>query len=86
MLAGEVDLIAQENLAQGRLEVDMTAFWPAFPDVDNRLMMSFQLVSRGLTSAVMFLADGETVQPAEVSLQKGHPGGTRQLSSGHRRD
>ena len=42
---------------------------PAFAGVDNRLM-SLQLVSQGLTSAVMFLADGETVQPAEVFYKK----------------
>ena len=56
----------QENLAPGRIEVDMIKFsGPAFHGVDNRLM-SLQLVSQGLTNAVMFKADGETVQPAEV--------------------
>ena len=56
----------QENLAPGRIEVDMIKFsGPAFPNIDNRLM-SLQLVSQGLTDAVMFTADGETVQPAEV--------------------
>jgi len=40
---------------------------PAFAQVDNRLM-SLQLVSQGLTDAVMFRSDGETVQPAEVFL------------------
>jgi hypothetical protein len=60
----------QENLAPGRIEVDMIKFsGPAFPEVDNRLM-SLQLVSQGLTSAVMFTADGETVQPAEVFYKK----------------
>src|SRR6202023_2481544 len=55
-----------ENLAARRIEVDMIKFsGPAFSGVDNRLM-SLQLVSQGLTSAVMFRADGETVQPAEV--------------------
>jgi hypothetical protein len=59
-----------ENLAPDRLEVDMIKFsGPAFPKVDNRLM-SLQLVSQGLTSAVMFRADGETVQPAEVFHKK----------------
>src|SRR6266705_4299506 len=42
---------------------------PAFQGVDNRLM-SLQLVSQGLTNAVMFKADGETVQPAEVFYKK----------------
>ena len=60
----------QENIAPGRIEVDMIRFsGPAFAGVDNRLM-SLQLVSQGLTDAVMFLADGETVQPAEVFYKK----------------
>nr|MBA2431827.1 TonB-dependent receptor [Chthoniobacterales bacterium] len=42
---------------------------PAYEDVDNRLM-SLQLVSQGLTNAVMFTADGETVQAAEVFYKK----------------
>lgn len=61
----------QENLAPGRIEVDMIKFsGPVFQNVDNRLM-SLQLVSQGLTDAVMFKADGETVQPAEVFYKKG---------------
>ena len=60
----------QENLAPGRIEVDMIKFsGPMFQSVDNRLM-SLQLVSQGLTDAVMFEADGETVQPAEVFYKK----------------
>lgn len=60
----------QENLARGRIEVDMIKFsGPAFARIDNRLM-SLQLVSQGLTDAVMFTADGETVQPAEVFYKK----------------
>ena len=60
----------QENLAPGRIEVDVIKFsGPAFAQVDNRLM-SLQLVSQGLTDAVMFRADGETVQPAEVFYKK----------------
>src|SRR5213595_2651905 len=60
----------QENLAPGRIEVDMIKFsGPAFAQVDNSLM-SLQLVSQGLTDAVMFRADGETVQPAEVFYKK----------------
>jgi len=42
---------------------------PMFQSVDNRLM-SLQLVSQGLTNAVMFKADGETVQPAEVFYKR----------------
>src|SRR5437660_12364902 len=60
----------QENLPSGRIEVDMIKFsGPLFQNVDNRLM-SLQLVSQGLTNAVMFKADGETVQPAEVFYKK----------------
>jgi hypothetical protein len=60
----------QENLAPGRIQVDMIKFsGPAFPKIDNRLM-SLQLVSQGLTNAVMFTADGESVQPAEVFHKK----------------
>ena len=60
----------QENLAEERIQVDMIKFsGPAYAGVDNRLM-SLQLVSQGLTNAVMFTADGETVQPAEVFYKK----------------
>jgi hypothetical protein len=60
----------QENLAAGQIEVDMIKFsGPLFQSIDNRLM-SLQLVSHGLTNAVMFKADGETVQPAEVFYKK----------------
>jgi hypothetical protein len=60
----------QENLKPGRIEVDMIKFsGPVYKGVDNRLM-SLQLVSQGLTDAVMFRADGETVQPAEVFYKK----------------
>src|SRR5216110_2151966 len=60
----------QENLRSGRIEVDMIKFsGPLFQNVDNRLM-SLQLVSQGLTDAVMFKADGESVQPAEVFYKK----------------
>ena len=60
----------QENLAAGQIEVDMIKFsGPFFQSIDNRLM-SLQLVSHGLTNAVMFKADGDTVQPAEVFYKK----------------
>lgn len=60
----------QENLAPDRIQVDMVKFsGPAFPEIDNRLM-SLQLVSQGLTNAVVFTADGETVQPADVLYKK----------------
>jgi hypothetical protein len=60
----------QENLAPRRITVDMIKFsGPAFAGVDNRLM-SLQLVSQGLTNAVMFTSDGESVQPAEIFYKK----------------
>ncbi len=59
-----------ENLPPERIQVDMIKFsGPAFAGVDNRLM-SLQLVSQGLTDAVMFTADGETVQAAEILHKK----------------
>src|SRR3954451_18890481 len=60
----------QDNLAENRIQVDMIKFsGPAYTKVDNRLMC-LQLVSQGLTNAIMFRADGETVQPAEVFYKK----------------
>ncbi len=59
-----------ENLPPERMQVDMIKFsGPAYKGVDNRLM-SLQLVSQGLTDAVMFTADGESVQPAEILHKK----------------
>src|SRR5213083_1726128 len=60
----------QENLAPGRIQVDLIKFsGPAFAKIDNRLM-SLQLVSQGLTDAVMFTADGEMVQASEILHKK----------------
>ncbi|MGI8819672.1 MAG: TonB-dependent receptor [Chthoniobacterales bacterium] len=60
----------QENLGENRIEVDMIKFsGPAYQHINNRLM-SLQLVSQGLTNAVMFTAEGENVQPAEVFYKK----------------
>ena len=60
----------QENLAPNRMQVDLIKFaGPAYADVDNRLM-SLQLVSQGLTDAVIFTADGEMVQPADILYKK----------------
>src|SRR4051812_31208089 len=60
----------QENLAPGKIQVDLIKFsGPAFAKIDNRLM-SLQLVSQGLTDAVMFTADGEMVQPSEILYKK----------------
>jgi len=61
----------QENLAPNRLQVDLIKFsGPAYASVDNRLM-SLQLVSQGLTDAVIFTADGgEMVQAADILYKK----------------
>lgn len=60
----------QENLAPGRIQVDLIKFsGPVYSKIDNRLM-SLQLVSQGLTDAVMFTADGEMVQPSEIIYKK----------------
>jgi hypothetical protein len=60
----------QENLAPGRMQVDLIKFsGPAFADIDNRLI-NLQLVSQGLTDAVMFTADGEMVQASEILHKK----------------
>src|SRR5207244_12780983 len=60
----------QENLAPGRMQVDLIKFsCPSFAKIDNRLI-NLQLVSQGLTDAVMFTADGEMVQPSEILHKK----------------
>lgn len=59
-----------ENLAPNRMQVDLIKFsGPAYAKVDNRLM-SLQLVSQGLTDAVIFTADGEMVQAADILYKK----------------
>jgi hypothetical protein len=59
-----------DDLTPERIEVDMIKFsGAAFDKVDNRLM-SLQLVQRGLTKAVMFTADGEVVNAAEMLYKK----------------
>jgi hypothetical protein len=60
----------QENLAPNRMQVDLIKFsGPAYAEVDNRLM-SLQLVSQGLTDAVIFTANGEMVQAADIVYKK----------------
>src|SRR5436190_6631841 len=60
----------QENLAPERMQVDLIKFsGPAFAKIDNRLM-NLQLVSQGLTDAVMFKANGEMVQASEILHKK----------------
>ena len=61
----------QENLDPNRMQIDLIKFsGPAYAGVDNRLM-SLQLVSQGLTDAVIFTADGgEMVQAADILYKK----------------
>ncbi|HWB21167.1 MAG TPA: hypothetical protein VG711_12775 [Phycisphaerales bacterium] len=59
-----------DDLERDQVELDMIKFnGPAFKRVDNRLA-TLQLVESGLTDAVMFMADGEVVQPSEVLYKK----------------
>ena len=60
-----------ENLAPGRVEVDLLKFeGHGYTSFDNRLC-ALQLVESGLTDATMFLPSGEVVQPAEALYR--HP-------------
>lgn len=59
-----------DDLAPGRIEVDMIRFdGPDFSKVDNRIM-SLQLVTQQLTKAALFRADGEVVQAADAFYKK----------------
>lgn len=59
-----------DDLADGRIEVDMIRFsGPDFATVDNRIM-ALQLVSRGLTKAALFRSDGEVVSAADAFYKK----------------
>lgn len=59
-----------DNLAPGRVEIDMLKFLgEPFRYIDNRIC-ALQLVSCGLTSTAMFLPDGEVVQPAEILYKR----------------
>lgn len=60
-----------DNLAPGRVEVDLLKFTGhGYGFFDNRLC-ALQLVESGLTEATMFLPSGEVVQPAEALYR--HP-------------
>ncbi len=60
-----------DNLAGGRVEVDLLKFTGhGYGFFDNRLC-ALQLVESGLTEATMFLPSGEVVQPAEALYR--HP-------------
>lgn len=55
-----------DNIAPGRVEVDLLKFsGDGYGFFDNRLC-ALQLVESGLTDAAMFLPSGEVVQPAEA--------------------
>jgi len=55
-----------ENLAAGRVEIDLLKLTGhGYDAFDNRLC-ALQLVASGLTDATMFLPSGEVVQPAEA--------------------
>lgn len=59
-----------ENLAPGRVEVDLLKLGGhGYTDFDNRLC-ALQLVQSGLTDATMFLPSGEVVQPAEALYRR----------------
>lgn len=59
-----------DNLAAGRVEVDLLKFTGhGYGYFDNRLC-ALQLVDSGLTDATMFLPNGEVVQPAEALYKK----------------
>lgn len=59
-----------DDLAPGRIEVDMIRFsGPDFTGVDNRLM-ALQLVTQELTKAALFRADGEVVSAADAFYKK----------------
>jgi len=59
-----------DNLGKERIEVDMIQFLGAgFEEVDNRTL-SLILVQEGMTNAVVFDADGNVRQPAELLYKK----------------
>ena len=59
-----------DDLAEGRIEIDMIRFsGPDFLAVDNRLM-ALQLVAQGLTKAALFRRDGEVVNAADAFHKK----------------
>ena len=60
----------REDLAPGRIEVDMLRFsGEGFRYVDNRLC-ALQLVEGGLTDAAMFDSDGQVVQAADALYKR----------------
>ena len=59
-----------DDLAAGRIEIDMIRFsGPDFADVDDRIM-ALQLVTHNLTNAALFRADGEIVNAGDALYKK----------------
>ena len=59
-----------DDLAPGRIEVDMIRFTgPDFADVNDRIM-ALQLVTQNLTNAALFRATGEIVNAADALYKK----------------
>lgn len=59
-----------DDLAAGRIEIDMIRFrGPDFADVDDRIM-ALQLVTQNLTKAALFRADGEIVNAGDALYKK----------------
>ncbi len=59
-----------DDLAPGRIEIDMIRFTgPDFAEVDDRIM-ALQLVTQNLTNAALFRADGEIVNAADALYKK----------------
>jgi hypothetical protein len=66
----EILLSLQDDLAKGRIEIDMFRLnGPDFTDVDNRLM-ALKLVKNGMTRAAMFGPNGHVMQPSEALYKK----------------
>jgi hypothetical protein len=59
-----------DDLAPGRIEIDMIRFsGPDFAEVDDRIM-ALQLVTHNLTKAALFRADGEIVNAGDALYKK----------------
>lgn len=59
-----------DDITVDKIEIDMIHFQgPAFPYVDNRLM-SLQLVKKGMTDAVIFNSEGQSMLPADLLYKK----------------
>ncbi len=59
-----------DNIDKDKIEIDMINFdGPRFKDVDNRLM-SLLLIKNGMTNAVMFGPEGNSLLPAQVLYKK----------------